>query len=78
MASWYHCTTFPPTAGASDLGAANMFEDLEFWWIASNTVDDVPDDVVVAVAADPWLMAALNAGVPVLVAKPREGKAATA
>lgn len=53
-----------------------MFEDIEFWWVASNTVDDVPDDVICAVAADPWLMAALNAGVPVLVAKQREEKAA--
>ena len=59
-------------------GAVCMFEDIEFWWVASNTVDDVPDDVVVAVAADPWLMAALNAGVPVLVAKQREEKAAIA
>lgn len=57
-------------------GAVYMFEDLEFYWVASNTVDEVPDDVVVAVAADPWLMAALNAGVPVLVAKQREEKAA--
>ena len=53
-----------------------MNEDIEFWMVASNTVDDVPDDVVMAVANDAWCMAALNAGVPVLVAKPRENKAA--
>ena len=53
-----------------------MFEDIEFFMVASNTVDDCPDDVVMAVANDPWCMAALNAGVPVLVAKPREAKAA--
>lgn len=53
-----------------------MFEDIEFFLVASNTVDECPDDVVIAVANDPWCMAALNAGVPVLVAKPREAKAA--